>query len=64
MFQYLGRQQVCFNEHAAPINTLKNKHNSVDYYKEIKLFADGFVISIHIDGTKNPLDILTVIRPK
>ena len=59
MLQNLGRQQGCYNEHAAPINHIKNKHNSVAYHKAREAVAASFAVAGHIDRSENPSDILT-----
>ena len=41
-----------------PSNTLKKKHNSVDYHIAIEAFAADFSVAINIDRTKNPSNIL------
>ena len=60
MLQNLGRQQGCYNEHAAPINHIKKQTQLCGLFlKARESFATVFSVAGHIGVSENPSDILT-----
>ena len=46
-----------------PSSTLKKRHNALAYHRVCKAVAAGIVTFVHIDGDKNPADVLTKHLP-
>jgi hypothetical protein len=58
-----GDNLAVINSSRIPDDTLKKRHNALSYHRVREAIAAEIIKFIHIDGDKNPADILTKFLP-
>ena len=58
-----GDNLAAINSFRIPDDTLKRRHNALSYHRVREAIAAKIIKFIHIDGNKNPTDILTKPLP-
>src|SRR6476620_7103473 len=59
-----GDNLAVVNSSKVSDDTLKKKHNALSYHRVREAIAADIIMFIHIDGDKNPADILTKPLPQ
>ena len=58
-----GDNQAVVNSSMIPEYNLKKRHNALSYHHVCEAVAAGIIKYYHIDGNKNPADVLTKFLP-